>query len=130
MSKVTIKSLDAVISQELTIYSDSITTALKKQAQKSIKQLVQKTKKTAPVGKRHHHYKDDITSRKLSETDRGVTYQWYVKGANYRLSHLLENGHATRNGGRTQGTGFIRKAELSIVEDYQKKVEEIIKNGK
>ena len=52
-----------------------------------------------------------------------------MKGSNYRLSHLLNDGHQSRNGGRVQGTGFITKASEEILEEYEKEVEEVIKNG-
>ena len=91
--------------------------------------LVKETKTTAPVGHRQKHYRDSIKSKKTSETDRSVEYVWYVAGSDYRLSHLLENGHALRDGGRVEGTHFIQKASDPILEEYLKAVEEVIKNG-
>lgn len=126
---VGIDQISDAINRELTIYSREVTEGIKKQTQKSIKALVKETKATAPVGNRDKHYRDNIASRKLEETDRAVAYQWYVKGNDYRLSHLLENGHALRNGGRYEGTGFIHRAEVSIIEDYEQAVEEVIRNG-
>ena len=91
--------------------------------------LVKETKATAPVGKRRKHYRDSITSKKQSESYRSVSYLWYVKGSDYRLSHLLENGHALRNGGRTRATHFIKNASDSVLEDYVRAVEEVVRNG-
>lgn len=126
---ISIDGLAGAINRELTIYSKEITEAVKKEAQKSAKKLVKKTKETAPVGNRDKHYRDNIASRKLNESDQGVTYQWYVKGSDYRLSHLLENGHATRDGGRTRATHFIANASDPILREYEEKVEEVIRNG-
>lgn len=117
------------IERELTIYSREVTEVIKKEARKHMKELVEKTKETAPVGNRDRHYRDNITSKKESDTDRGASYVWYVEGSDYRLSHLLENGHALRDGGRTEGTHFIQKASEPIIADYIAKVEEAIKNG-
>ena len=129
MANVNIDSLDEAISKELTVYSKNVTDALKNEAKSHMSRLVKKTKETAPVGNRRKHYRDNITSKKTQENDRGVSYSWYVKGSDYRLSHLLENGHALRNGDRVKGTHFIAKASEPILADYEKKVEEVIKNG-
>ena len=129
MSNIGIEQLSEVINEELTLYNKNVIEGIKKQAKKSMTQLVKRTRDTAPVGKRKKHYRDSITSKKQSENDRSINYVWYVKGSDYRLSHLLEHGHALRNGGRTRGTHFIEKASTPIIEEYIKEVEEVIKNG-
>ena len=126
---ISLDQLGEAINKELTIYHEKVIEGLKKEAQNSAKQLVKDTKATAPVGNRTKHYRDSIASKKVSEDARSVTYLWYVKGSDYRLSHLLENGHAKRNGGRVEGTHFIQKASEPILEQYLKAVEEVIKNG-
>lgn len=130
MANVTIDTLSEAINQELTIYSKEITETVKKEAKSHMSELVKQTKATAPVGNRQKHYRDSITSKKESENDRGASYVWYVKGPNYRLSHLLERGHAKRDGGRVDGTHFIEKASEPILADYIAKVEEAVKGGK
>ena len=130
MANVTIESLSDAINNELTIYSQEITETLKNEAKSHMTQLVKQTRATAPVGNRQKHYRDNIASKKLSENDRGASYLWYVKGSDYRLSHLLEHGHATRDGGRVSGSHFIEKASEPILADYVSKVEEAIKGGK
>ena len=120
-------NITEAINRELTIYSNEVTEAIKKEAKTHMSQLVKRTRETAPVGRRQKHYRDNISSKKTSDTDRGTTYTWYVKGSDYRLSHLLENGHATRDGGRTRGTHFIANASEPILADYIAKVEEAIK---
>lgn len=126
---INIERLAEAIDRELTIYSKDITDAVKKESRRSVKKIVDKTKETAPVGRRDRHYRDSIASRKLEETDRSATYQWYVKGSDYRLSHLLENGHANRDGGRTPGSHFISKASEPILKEYEEKIEEVCRNG-
>lgn len=126
---VNIGNLSDAITRELGIYSTAVTDRVKQEAKNSMDKLVKTTKATAPVGHRKKHYKSNISSRKAEETDRKITYQWYVKGNDYRLSHLLENGHANRDGGRTEGTGFIAAATTPVLEEYEKKVEEAVKNG-
>lgn len=121
--------LSDAISKELTIYNQNIVDGIKKEAKKHMAQLVKDTKATAPVGKRKKHYRDSIRSKKVSEDSRSIELIWYVNGPDYRLSHLLENGHALRNGGRVEGTHFIQNATDPIITHYIQTVEEVIKNG-
>lgn len=125
---IPVSELGDAIAEYLNSWDKDLTEAVSNQAKKSTKELVEKTKATAPVGHRDKHYRDSIsmTRRKSSRTD---TYIWYVKGPDYRLSHLLEKGHALRNGGRVEGTHFIQKATDPILEQYVNAIEEIIKNG-
>ena len=130
MSKtISVDQLSEAIGKELTLYNQNVIEGIKKEAKKSINQLVKDTKATAPVGKRKKRYRDSIKSKKMFEDDRSVTYVWYVDGADYRLSHLLENGHALRNGGRVPGTHFIKNASDPILLQYIQAVEEVVKNG-
>lgn len=129
--EVQIKAADlgGVIARELKMYSDEITEKISAEAEKSCYELVRQTYNTAPVGNRKKHYKQNITFKKIQYNLGHTKYIWYVKGPDYRLSHLLENGHALRNGGRVAGTHFIKKAADPIIEAYLKAVEEVIKNG-
>lgn len=126
---VSVGELNNAINKELGLYSQSVIDGIKEEAKKSMEQLVKDTKATAPVGHRKKHYRNSIKSKILSENDRSVVYLWYVDGPNYRLSHLLENGHALRNGGRVSGTHFIKNASDPILEKYLQAVEEVCRNG-
>lgn len=126
---VSVDQLSEAIEEELTLYSKEVIDGLKKQAKSSMDQLVRDTKATAPVGRRKGHYKNSITSKKQSESETAVSYLWYVNGSDYRLSHLLENGHALRNGGRYAGTHFISSAVDPILEEYISKCEEVCQGG-
>ena len=48
---------------------------------------------------------------------------------NWQLTHLLENGHTTRNGGRTRAFVHIKPVEEKYINKYIEDVEKIIKNG-
>ena len=49
---------------------------------------------------------------------QGTIYNKDVPG----LPHLLEHGHANRNGGRTAGRIHIAKVEEQLVKDFESKV--------
>ena len=126
---IRIDELNEAISGTLNEYNETIVTGLKKTTKQAMNDLVKNTRETAPVGKRSKHYRDNISQKTMLEDDRGITKAWYVKGSDYRLTHLLNNGHALRNGGRYPGTNFLGKAVDTIVAWYTKKVEEVINNG-
>ena len=124
---IQIDELNEAIKNALDEYNESVVAELKINTNKAMKDLVDNTKATAPVGNRHKHYKDNISSKTISESKYGISKLWYVKGSDFRLSHLLNNGHALRNGGRYNGTNFIGKALDRIIPIYIKAVEEAIK---
>lgn len=127
MITVGLDQLSEAINRELEIYSDDVIDGIRSEAAKSAKELVRETKATAPT--RRGAYKRAISSKKLKDTPRCITHVWYVKAPEYRLSHLLENGHVTRNGGRTRAFHFIRNASEPILEAFVKSCEEVCQRG-
>lgn len=126
---VKVEALGEAISEELTIYHEDITKQVDKLSEKAAKDLVAKTKATAPVGARGS-YRRNIASKQVDKSRNGSTYAWYVKPPDYRLTHLLVHGHAKKNGGRTRADPFLANAVNQVLPDYQKAVEEVLKNGK
>ena len=128
-TKISIDGLAAAVTKELTLYDKRVNEGIRKQVDKSMRQLVQETKGTAPVGHRYKHYRDSIASKVTNQTIRAYEKTWYVRGSDYRLSHLLNNGHALRDGGRYPGTQFITKASVSIIKDYEEAIKEVLQRG-
>lgn len=128
-TKVSIAELGSAVSKILTTYDRDIQKGIREETRKSMRALVAETKATAPVGHRHKHYRDSIASQVSIDMMGIYEEQWYVKGSDYRLSHLLNNGHHSRNGGWVPGTGFITKAHISVIENYQKAIEEVLQRG-
>lgn len=122
------QDLGAAIAQELTVYHDDLTEKINNLSKQAAKDLVKKTKTTAPVGIRGS-YRKSITYRRSKKGRNGDTYEWGAKAPDYRLTHLLVNGHETRNGGRTKGDPFLHNALKEVLPEYEENVEEAIKNG-
>ena len=123
------QGLGAAISQELTVYHEDVTRELDKLSSDAVKELVKITRATAPVGHRGT-YKKNIAGKQSTKSKNGSTYVWYVKAPDYRLTHLLVHGHATRNGGRTHADPFLRNALDQVLPSYEERVKEALRNGK
>lgn len=133
-NNIAIGDIATAIAEELNNYRrEVVDKAVMVETKKSMKALVKQTKATAPVGKRAKHYKDNIASKvqdkKIAAYGTSYSEVWYVKGADYRLSHLLNNGHALRNGGRYEGTKFITKATEEVETAYLENLKKAIENG-
>lgn len=123
-----VSNLADAISKELTMYSKDVTEGIKIKVTEVTERLVENTKNDLKyVGKRK--YKGAISSRVVYDSPLQRTLQWYVKSPHYRLAHLLNNGHALRNGGRFDGDDHITKNEKKAIEELEKGVEEVIKSS-
>lgn len=125
---VSIDQLGAAISAELTVYHKGVTEKVNDAGRKAAKDLVKKTRATAPVGVRGS-FKKSIT---YTETDNGngmKLFTWGAKPPDHRLTHLLVHGHVTKDGGRARGSSFLQNALDEILPEYEEAVKEAIKNG-
>lgn len=120
--------LGAAIEEQLTTYHQDLVERLDGCAADATKQLVKRTRATAPVGARGS-YRCNITSKRTAKTNRGSTYTWYVKPPDHRLTHLLVHGHATRDGGRTKADPFLQNALDEVLPEYENAVKEAIENA-
>jgi hypothetical protein len=118
--------LGAAISQELTMYHAEVVEKLDAAGDAAVKDLVKRTKATAPKGARGS-FQRSIASKRLKGDNRGSTYVWYVKPPDHRLTHLLVHGHATKDGGRTKADPFLKNALDVVLPEFEEAVKEAIK---
>ena len=126
---VSIEALGAAIEQELTLYHQDVVDGLDRVTQQTMKDLVKQTRATAPVGYRGK-FKRDITYQVKKRSSRGCLYVWGAKAPSHRLTHLVVKGHATRDGGRTRGNSFLQDALDKLLPQYERNVEEVLRNGR
>ena len=131
--------LSAAHEAQLSKYNEELNDKLTTCVEESINQLVKITKATAPTGRRNGQFKKNIAAdkRELKRAKRGAhggfhgrvtSATWYVKAPDYRLTHLLVHGHATRDGGRTRANPFLQNAVDQVIPEYERKVQEALKD--
>ena len=126
--KIKPTELGTALRERLELYSEDITEGINAQGKDAVTKMVKLTKQSAPVGIRGK-FKDAISSKEIDKGYKAKSYVWYVKEPHYRLTHLLVKGHATVNGGRTKADPFLQNALDAVLPEYEKAVEEVIKNG-
>lgn len=120
-TKVSIDGLADEITRVLKEYNEDVEQGMEKAQRKVGREGVKTLKATSPANR--PKYKDGW---RVSKTPYGLV----VHNATYgSLTHLLEKGHALRNGGRSRAFPHIKPVEEQIIADYEKEVVRVIKNG-
>ena len=127
--RVQLEDLGGAIAQELALYTTDVQDKVNKAGRKAIKELERRTKDTAPFNAQayHQHYADLIATQSEKSRTGDETHLWYVKPPGHRLTHLLVDGHETRDGGRTRADPFLANALAAVLPDYEREVEEALK---
>lgn len=123
---VDIDGLSDAISDALRQYSDAIIDGVKKAEDVTAKECKSNLEADSPVGATGK-YKNGwkVTVTKNTPLEKHTV----IHNKEYRLTHLLEDGHATRNGGRTRAFPHIKKNEEKANAAFEKRVEEVLQNG-
>lgn len=126
-----VEQISKAISNELKLYSSSVTDGMKKINDECMKEFVSDTKRDAPRSnsKRSGRFAKNITSKTTFETPNRKVNTWYVKDPEYRLTHLIKNGHAKRNGGRTKAQDFITPNYNKLEKNFEEGIKEVINRG-
>lgn len=122
--KIPIDRLSAEINKILTEYGEDVQRDVDEAAAKVTKAGVRAVKGNSRntfggSGKYASGWTSKFEKGRLSS--QGIIYNATVPG----LPHLLEHGHANRNGGRTPGRPHIAPVEQKIIKDF----EEAVKNS-
>lgn len=127
--KIPIDRLSAEINKILTEYGEEVQENVEEAAQKvtkagakAVKGNAQSTFKISKNKKKNYAKGWTSTFETGRLSSQGIIYNKDLPG----LPHLLEHGHAKRNGGRTDGRPHIAPVEQKLIEDFVKAVKEAI----
>ena len=103
-----IDDLASEVMKGLTEYVELADTAMKKAVRKTATSVKNEISAKAPV--KSGRYKRSWTAKKTKENSHTLEMTVHSKDR-YQIAHLLEHGHALRNGGRVEGIPHIAPAE-------------------
>ena len=120
-----IDELSKAIENSLKEYKGNVDLVVKASAARTARKTAKSLRATSP--KRTGKYAQSWTSTVVKQGIMGDKAVVYAKKPRYRLTHLLEKGHAKRNGGRVAPKVHIAPAEQEAIRIFE---EEIIKGLK
>ena len=129
MKLTNIDNLAGAILEELQSYSEEVTTKVKKAVDVVAKEVNAEIKNHITFKEHTHEYVKAFRIKKVTDSQYNSTKTWHVSGGQYRLTHLLEKGHATRNGGRTKAYKHIEYGEELAIKRMQELTKEAIENA-
>ena len=129
MANVNIDQLAAEIAKGLAEYSQEVVEKVNVSSEKVGKAAVKQLKQTSPKRPGSGKYAKSWAIKTEPEVGQPDLRIIHAKAPHYRLTHLLEHGHAKRGGGRVEGKPHIRPAEEMVIQEFVAEVEEAIKRG-
>ena len=101
-------------------YAELTADVLKKEIQEAGKVAKQQISQTAP--RKTGRYAKSWAVKKISETSNSLEVTVHSQNR-YMLTHLLENGHAKRGGGRVAAIPHIAPAEETAILSLERNIE-------
>jgi len=120
LSNENINTAGAAIAEALAEYDQEIADATKRITDEVAKEAVDDLKKSSP--KLTGSYRKGWR-KKQSYADRRTKRNTVYNETDYQLTHLLEYGHASRNGGRVRAIQHIAPVEQAAIETLQERIE-------
>lgn len=130
MANVTTEQFANLIAKSLGEYAENIEEAIEKTIVEVGEESTENLKNNPNVPEQTGEYKDGFYTKNIYK-GRGKkkgSHKIIVANKKYRLTHLLENGHATRNGGRTKVYPHWRDAQ-KVADTLPERIEEAIENA-
>lgn len=116
------KEIAKILDEEVERVNKEVNDAVIKVADSAVKELQENSPKKS--GKYAKSWK-----KKEEQFATGSKSATIYNDKRYRLTHLLEFGHATVNGGRVAAHPHIASAEQKVIKDFEEEIKRGIENG-
>ena len=117
-------NFENVVDAELLKYTEAVAKATKEVIPKIAKEAAARIRKSAPRGYSGDYSKSWTSMTEIDRLSAKATV--YAKSPGYQIAHLLEHGHALRQGGRAKAIPHIKPVEEWAIEESEKRIREAI----
>ncbi len=124
--RVTIDQLADAVVHELENYAETTADGVKSAVKKSAKTVKKEIKAGAP--ERTGTYAKSWRTKTTKESSSSLEITVYSP-TRYMLAHLLEHGHAKRNGGRVTARMHIASAERDGIKELEAEIGRTLRHG-
>lgn len=124
--RISIEALADTVMEYLNDYADVSAEGMKKAVRKAGNTVKKEIGANAP--KDTGAYAKSWAVKNTKETSNALEVTVYSRNK-YQLAHLLEHGHAKRNGGRVAGKSHIAPAEETGIRQLEAEIERSLRNG-
>ena len=124
MAGISVGNMADAISEALEEYANLATEDMKKAVKRAGRKVRKEIKENAP--RDDGDYADSWRVKTVKENANALSLTVHSKDR-YWLAHLLEFGHALRNGGRYEGKAHIAPAEQKGMEQLKEEIERALK---
>ena len=124
--KVSIGRMADAILEQMQEYADLADDSIKKAVTKAAKTVKDEIQANAPV--RTGKYAESWKTKKTLEKTHAQEITVYSSNR-YQIAHLLEFGHAKRNGGRVAAQPHIAAAEQKGIEQLEEEITRSLSGG-
>lgn len=124
MSGIDVEELSDAIMECLTDYQENIDEVVETSVDRAADDCMKEIKAHVTFNNRTEKYVKAFRLKKTFSGKHNMRKTWHVANGEHRKTHLLENGHAKPNGGRTRAFPHIKYGEEIAQQNLPKYIEE------